>query len=118
MKREPRYFHEADTLMVAVPLANLAETAELRAEDFQMLLAAGVSRTLYLNFSESIGYVRAHLLGQNTVSVARFVAGARRGEIVHYRDGNRLNLRRENLELGCGKARMDCRFGAETREAL
>ncbi|NII11548.1 hypothetical protein [Oleiagrimonas sp. C23AA] len=42
----------------------------------------------------------------SVTTVARLVVGAEKGQRVRYRDGNRLNLRRENLYVEKGPARM------------
>lgn len=119
MKREPRYFYEpSGHCVAAMPLANGAGEAEMYSDDLERLRRAGLGLSFSLNHNgRRAHYVRADKEGAK-VMVARFIAGARKGEIVHHRDGNRLNLRRENLELGRGKARMDCRFCEESREAL
>jgi hypothetical protein len=118
-KRKPRTFLAAGVLLAAVPLASGNGEAVMHAADLDRLSDAGVGCNLCLNPSgRGIAYVRASQRGGNTVNVARFIAGARRGEVVRYHDGDRRNLRRENLYLTRGKARMDCRSCEKIREAV
>jgi len=96
--------------IVRVPLAHTKVTSKnprrfalLDAEDFDRLMAAGVSPcwTLNRDGKMGIGYVRAPWgsdpRGRTLVSIAPLVLGTEPGQRVHYRDGNRLNLRRSNL---------------------
>ncbi len=77
---------------------------ELYARDLAALARKGVSWNWHLNTARGNGYVSVHdpdHLGQKQ-GVARLIALAGRGEAVRYRDGNRLNLRADNLYLSHG----------------
>lgn len=50
-------------------------------------------------------YLRVHIPGQNNAQVARLIMGEPPHDRVAYHDGNRLNLRRENLYLCSGTSR-------------
>ncbi|WP_040964678.1 hypothetical protein [Xanthomonas citri] len=71
------------------------------------LMEAGMSGHFWLSHGErGIGYVAAKLSGYGTQVVARLIASAGIGQQVAYRDGNRLNLRPDNLVLeNCRHAR-------------
>lgn len=117
--RSPRYHTDpAGHLVATVALAGGAGEVEMLAADLDALKAAGVSPVFNFNRAgkPAFGYVRAQQLGGNTVTVARFIARAGRGQVVRYVDGNRLNLRRENLMLDQGRAKMDCRFPEKISE--
>jgi len=83
-------------ICVSVPLARTgANEAVLDLQDYNELISLG----LYPNWS---------LLGRNVSArgplglrllVARILTDARPGEVVWYRDGNPLNLRRQNLGI-------------------
>ena len=110
-RREPRFFTVEDgSVVVTIPLANGGGEAVLDAGDFGELTDWRISTNFKLNNNgkRPFGYVRAKQSGGDTVSVARFIVRAGRGEIVRCRDGNRTNLRRSNLELSSGPAKMDC----------
>lgn len=94
-----------------VPLANSALSAVLLADDFDRLMAAGLSSNWGLNLNTKGGqaYVCATVKGANTVTVARLITGARWKQAVRYRNGDRLDLRPENLRIAKGgKAHKDC----------
>lgn len=94
-----------------VPLANSPLYAVLLTEDFERLTAAGLTRNWGLNRNKSEGqaYVCAKVTGANTISVSRLVTGAGRRQIVRYGNGDRLDLRAENLYVSKGgTARKDC----------
>lgn len=46
--------------------------------------------------------------GAGSIPVARLIVGACKGQIVQYRDGDRLNLPQFNLRLVSGPARSNC----------
>lgn len=76
--------------------------ATLDRTDFDQLMRVGVSPNWFLNEAKGgFLYVRAGvsaLLGWgNNVTVARVITMPSAGEVVHYRDGNPLNLRGANL---------------------
>lgn len=99
--RTPQHTTDADgAAVVLVPLANYPQPAKLLAEDFERLMLAGISHMWTLNIGKGgHGYVRlnSHRAGKNLISVARLVMAPRAGQQVRYRDGDRLNLRRDNL---------------------
>lgn len=86
-----------------VALANTDQRATLYAEDLDRLLAAGWSP--YWHWCETNGrhhyvLVRAYTpdgTRSRTMTVARLIAGAGKQQRVVYIDGDRANLRRENL---------------------
>lgn len=120
LKRKPVYSHDINGTRIAnVSLAKGHGIVELHAEDFEALLQSGFSGNLCLNHNNHGNwYVRASQVGGNTVSVARLVTRAGRHQVVRYRDGNRLNLRRSNLYLDLGRSKMDCSFVAKIREGI
>ncbi|MFC3147971.1 hypothetical protein [Piscinibacterium candidicorallinum] len=79
--------------------------------DFEALQAAGHTGRWFLNLSgQGNPYVR--LQGRsNLLTVARLILGARPEEQVEYRNGSRLDLRRENLTLRLRK-------GGKRRDAI
>lgn len=109
--RLPEFFTDsAGQRCVRVPLAHSERTALVYAEDFGSLMEAGLSFFWQLNFNKRDGqaYVKARLKGTQPHSIARLILGAGRKQEVRYRDGNRLNLRRDNLTIRKGgTARID-----------
>lgn len=94
--------------IVLVPLANHAQPARLFAEDFDRLMEGGVGHLWTLNSNgQGNWYVRAcsSTVFDNIVTVARLIADAGRGQCVRYADGNRLNLRADNLSIDRGFAK-------------
>lgn len=84
-----------------VPLARRSETAAIYRDDLERLTTSGVPFPWYLNTARCCSYVSAYdpdHLGKNQ-TVARRLIDAPKGRIVKYRDGDRLNLRRDNLYL-------------------
>lgn len=111
----PEYTTDQDGQRLAhVELANTDHRATLYAEDYQRLIAAGFSSCWSLtDVGRGLRYVlcSARTLtpgrkGRRSMTVARLVAEAGRGQQVRYLDGNRLNLRRENLAFEQGPARV------------
>lgn len=84
-----------------LPLTGTGLSATLHTADLETLEAHGVSLSWFLNDNGSgTKYVRAHDRNRrNLVMVSRVLMGATRQQIVWHRDGDRLNLRRENLAL-------------------
>lgn len=86
-----------------VSLANWPLPVVLDRPDFEALMRAGVPLLWTFNPSRHGGraYVRAghSETPGNLVILARVIMEAGAGEMVRYRDGNTLNLRRENLRL-------------------
>ncbi len=107
----PQYTTDAEgQQLVHVALANTDQRATLHAEDYQRWLAAGFSRHWSLtNTGGRFLYVLAHARSpsssQRSLTVARWIAGAGKGQRVGYADGDRLNLCRENLALVQGPAK-------------
>jgi hypothetical protein len=107
----PEYTTDANgQQLVHVALANTDQRATLHAEDFHRWLDAGFSR--YWSFVSTGGqnqYVLANARSPTnslrSLTVARWIAKAGRGQLVSYADGDRLNLRRDNLELVRGPAK-------------
>lgn len=110
--RSPEYFTDNNgQRCVTVRLANTTLTAALHADDLERLLQAGLSHNWSLHFNKrgGNGYVSAKVPGDNSRLVARLISGAGAGQQVAYRDGNRLNLRGNNLLVTTGgTARVDC----------
>jgi hypothetical protein len=97
---------------VRVPLANAAGEAVTYWETYWELIDSGVSSHWRYNHNRGgqrgDRYVKAYV-GSESQTVARLILKAGRGEVVHYRDGNRLNLRPDNLYLTAGGfAKVDC----------
>ncbi len=110
-KRSPVPFVAADGVdCLRVPLAGNRGEAVIEAADMERLCQAGVTPNFSFNRAtdERYRYVRARIADGNTVTAARFIAAAGRGQYVRYHDGNPLNLRRGNLYLTEGHAKMDC----------
>ena len=109
--RTPAHARDIDGKeIVLIPLANHSEPAKILREDFETLSAAGYTQNWTFNARASgpgaRRYVRcaAHDRKGNLTRVARLVLNTPRGRVVKYRDGNRLNLRRDNLLLSAGCA--------------
>ena len=93
--------------IVLVPLANHSRPARIDAKDFEMLLADGYSDQWNFNrVGQAYGYVRCKngKIKGGLSTVARLVLGAGEKKVVHYRDGDRLNLCRSNLYITKGNA--------------
>jgi hypothetical protein len=107
----PEYTTTADgRQLVHVELANTDQRATLYADDFQRWLVAGFSP--FWSFTSTGGRFRYVLAAtrspsnsKRSLTVARWIAGAGKGQRVCYADGDQLNLRSENLELVRGPAK-------------
>jgi hypothetical protein len=106
--RAPQFVTDPDgTLIALVPTNKPGKVAEIEAEVWERLLANGLSPQLVWNTSlPGYSYVRGRWLGDKAkadpitlVSIAALVAGVSRSEQVKFKDGNRLNLRRSNLDI-------------------
>jgi hypothetical protein len=93
------------TAIVRIELPSGA-TAKTDADSYRALIEAGVSPnwTFNLNGPRTTGYVRVSMTGANIrpgklATVARLIMQAPPGSVVHYRDGDRFNLRRDNLQV-------------------
>lgn len=94
-----------------LPLAHTSERATLYADDYERVVADGYSPCW--SFASTGGrqkYVLVNARSPNNAprsfTVARLVAEAGKGQLVSYADGDRLNLRRENLLLHEGRAKI------------
>lgn len=115
MKKLNKVLHATDTdgaEIVLVPLANLTVKAKVLKEDYERLIALGLSNRWNLNSNNNgLHYVRVspvNLKGGQTLTellVSRLVAQAGSKQIVRYQDGNRLNLRSDNLITSKGTAK-------------
>ena len=83
--------------LVQVPLGRSGLEATVDYDDYQELLALGLSP----NWCLTGGNVVTRKDG-NLLTVARIIVDAQPGEIVAYSDGDRTNLRRGNLVLKSG----------------
>ena len=109
---EPNFTTDAHGQELAhVALANTDKRATLYAEDYRRLMDAGFTRYWALNgdghgnaYVMLNGYTPNGRCGPSPV--ARFIVDASKGRTVKYADGDRLNLRRENLVIGRGPAKM------------
>lgn len=105
--------------IVLVYLANGAY-ARLFRTDFKRLVRLGVSPNWFLNVAGSgtHSYVRAAVPASfgwagTPAMISRLIVSPRsRGQVVRHRDGNPLNLRRDNLEI------VRRQTGAKAREHL
>jgi hypothetical protein len=95
--------------IVRVPLGNRRGVyAILDRADWDAWIKAGRSRTFFLNDNGQGGaYVRFRDTGTagRVASVARTLVNPGPGKIVRYRDGQPLNLTRQNLVVTDGHAR-------------
>lgn len=108
-KREPIFTTDTDgEAVVLIPLANHNEPAKLFRDDFDRLMAEGCSDQWMLNSNgQGHAYVRvgnSNVAGQ-LESVARLVFNAGNGVVVKHYDGDRLNLRSDNLMTEKGYAK-------------
>ena len=112
MIRVPEFYTDADGRKLArVPLAHRSECAVLDYEDFGELLERGYSTQWHFNHNGKphMRYVRCGGDEVRLTAVARLILGAGPRTHISYKDGDRLNLRRENLVLRKGgKAKRDC----------
>lgn len=83
--------------IVLVPLAYSSERVKLLPDDYDKLVLAGVSAEWTRRGTEGrYVYCGSRREGDLAI-VARLIVGAGPGGQVNYHDGNRLNLRKENL---------------------
>lgn len=116
-RRSPVYSIDRDgKAIVLVSLANHPEPAKLLKADFLRLEAMGLGMAWTFN-SDGKGhhYVRASVPGVSgsLSTVARLIVGAGRGQCVQYLDGNRLNLRSDNLFISDGYAKYRAEIPAD-----
>lgn len=94
-----------------VALTNTDQRATLYAEDLERLLEAGWSpHWSWCKTNPRFSYVlvgaRTAKRAQRSLTVARLIADAGKGQCVVYNDGDRTNLRRDNLRLVRGSGRV------------
>ena len=115
--RSPIYSQDRDgEAIVLVPLANHPESAKLLKADFLRLeeRRLGMAWTFNSN-GQGSQYVRASVPGVRgkLLTVARLIVGAGGSRCVRYRDGNRLNLRADNLFVSEGYAKRRAEIPAD-----
>lgn len=90
---------ESGRPLVRVSIPNCHRPAVLLGEDYAALMLAGVSPNWFINQNgRKLWYVRTPVgVNGRPDTVARLILGVGKGARVKYVDGNRLNLRRENL---------------------
>jgi hypothetical protein len=110
---QPKFTTDADGKQLAhVALANTQQRATLYAEDYKQLMEQGWSPYWSLtNTGGRFEYVLSHAHGstgtRRTITLARLIAQAAKKQQVKYADGDRTNLRRDNLLIvrGSGSAK-------------
>lgn len=102
-KREVLFSTENARGIVKVPLGGKPEGryATLYKEDYQSLAKLGVRFDNW--FVNGPHLVMFRSPGGYMLSVARMILECDRGQRVSYKDGNGLNLRRDNLRMVTGK---------------
>ncbi|MHB1058063.1 MAG: hypothetical protein ACYC0F_09300 [Rhodanobacter sp.] len=99
----PEYTTDADgQQLVHIALANTDQRATLYAEDFQRLMDAGWPPYWSLTntggrFDYVLAYARSPMNRPRSITLARLIAQAAKGQRITYADGDRTNLRRDNL---------------------
>lgn len=95
------FVDEYGILCVRVPLANSSLVAILWKEDYDRIKRAGVSASWdYNSNGNGSNYVRSRRPGIGRVTIARLVMGEdSEGRWVRYLNGDRCDLRRNNLAL-------------------
>lgn len=108
-RKKPRHVrHTTDQdgkPIVLVPLGNKPARAKLLKKDFESIIQAGYTDQWFINDNGSgNAYVRcrASEVRGNVATVGRLIAAPPKGYQVRYRDGDHLNLRRDNLKLEKG----------------
>ncbi len=81
--------------IISIPIANSNKPAILYQEDFDLLLSLNIDPRWTFN--------------ANLLPIARILFDAKAGEKVRYKDGNSLNLKRDNLLKAKGGARSNTR---------
>jgi hypothetical protein len=97
-------FREGKRKLVAVPVKTVKSKFVLYADDFNDLMALGVSPHWHFYHNQAI--VRN---GGKEISIARLIRDARANQIVLAKDDNPFNLRRENLVIGPGSSKFRAR---------
>lgn len=103
-RRPVRFVEDMDGQEIALVTLKGGDVAKLFTDDYERLMDVGVSPNWFLNRdgSGARGYVRTHVPARfgwgNVAQVARLITQpVMRGLILRYADGDRLNLRRDNL---------------------
>lgn len=81
-----------------VPLGKSGKSAPIYQEDYEALLGYGVSKTWNDGLYSYVSAYCPNIPGSRVI-VARVLLNAGEGQTVRYLDGDRTNLRRENLIL-------------------
>lgn len=104
--RQVRHTRDYDGKAIAlVRLGNRPAFAKILEEDFRTIQEAGFTDRWFINDNgNGNAYVRcgAAQVRGNVGTVARLIMEPPKGYQVRYRDGDRLNLRRDNLKLEKG----------------
>ncbi len=103
------HFEEGKQSLVGVPLARSKLIAILLKSDFHDLISLGVSTTGWRLYHKQV--VVRH--DRWYVSVGRMIRDADKNQKVIPKDGNPLNLRRDNLILAPGRAKFRARVKHE-----
>lgn len=123
-QRDPTYsIDPLGNRLAHISMANTDRKAVIYAEDFARLMAAGFSRCWKFNQNgHGNGYPTLNAFSpegfNREVMVARLVAEAPRGWCVSTRDGDSLNLRRDNLEFKRGAVWYGAADWSPTADAL
>jgi len=100
------HFEEGKQSLVGVPLAGSKRRAILLKSDFHNLMSLGVSTAGWRLYHKQV-------VARNNrwyVSVGRMIRDADKHQKVIPKDGNPLNLRRDNLMLAPGRAKFRARM--------
>lgn len=92
--------NKTDKEIVLIPLGKSGKHAKAYRSDIERIREDGYTGAWFLNDNGSGSlYVRTarHGLRGTIISVCRLIADAVPGRVVKYRDGDRLNLCRDNL---------------------
>ncbi|MBH1833096.1 hypothetical protein I5W42_16740 [Stenotrophomonas maltophilia] len=116
-RRAVRLRLEGGVEVAEVPLANNRGTAILYAEDYRRIVDAGYSPDWCVTVGANATPYVATRDGRRTTIAARLVAHAMPGTRIRYVDGDRFNLRWNNLLVTEGPSKKDARILMETFEA-
>ena len=111
VRRDPIYMVDVDGAPIVLLQTNKpGQTVKMLAADLADLTERGFSDQITIHFDAKSGFSYANTTfsgaSSTGVSLSRLIARAGRNRRVTYRDGDRLNLRANNLQLvkGFGKA--------------
>ncbi|HFF6212255.1 MULTISPECIES: hypothetical protein [Stenotrophomonas] len=116
-RRAVRFRLEEGHEVAEVPLANGRGTASLYAEDYRRIIADGYHPDWCVTVGANATPYVATRGGRRTTIAARLVACAMPGNRVRYVDGDRFNLRWNNLLVTEGPSKQDARNIVEIFEA-